>query len=503
MNNNRSRWRGASFLGAVALTVASLAAGATGASAAPQDFGNIDGTRIGSLTVHKFLQQSAQVEGDISAAPAAGTFSDPVAGVQFTVYPVLSAGTPIDLTVSTNWAGIKDLTPGAACTAPAGTTLGTPIVMANTDATGAATTPLPVGVYQVCETQAPANIIDRAQPFILTVPMPHQGGWVYDVHAYPKNSSGAIEKTIAPQANLGLGSVVTYPVTVPISRVGTPWTGFAIRDTLDARLTPVNPAQVSVTVDGAPMETSHYTVVNEGQRVTFNMTAAGLAWLNEGPNAHVGQRVTVNFAGTVNQIGDGTIPNTATFIPNNPGFDPNGNPPLPSNEVRSYWGNLEILKRATGTTGSQGLLKGAVFEVYAATNPYAADCSASVATGAPISVAGATSHTTDDSGKVALAGLFVSDSQNPAIDATQRCYVLKETAAPAGYVLPANPFTPVAVLRGDVTSDNVEITNQQETVPGLPLTGAAGQVLLGIAALGALGIAGGLVMMRRRRSSAL
>jgi len=85
------------------------------------------------------------------------------------------------------------------------------------------------------------------------------------------------------------------------------------------------------------------------------------------------------------------------------------------------------------------------------------------------------------------------------IDNPQRCYVLKETAAPAGYVLPSNPFTPVAVLIGNTTSDNIDIENTQQGVPPLPITGAAGQVLLIAGGTAALAAAVGLVLMRRRR----
>lgn len=498
MKRTATRVRLASLVSVAAIGLTAIAGG-NAAWAAPQDYGNIDGDRQGSLTVHKFLQQSGTTTGDLSVAPADGDFSDPVAGVQFTIYPLLVGGVPIDLTVQESWTNLQNLTPGAACTAPTGMTFGTPIVMTDTNAAGSATQLLDVGVYQVCETGAPSNIIETAQPFILTVPMPYQNGWVYDVHAYPKNAAGEIVKTIDPQEGLGLGSTVTFPVTVPVPRLGEEWTGFAIRDVLDPRLSPVDVTEVTVTVDGVALDPAFYTVVNDGQQVTFAMTPAGLTWLNEGPNAHVGAAITVNFAGVIEEIGDGTIPNTAVFFPNNPGFDPDGE--LPSNEVRTHWGDLGILKRAAGTSGSQGLLEGAVFEVYAAADPYAADCSAAQATGSPLSVDRKTTFTSDAAGVITINGLFVSDSENPVIDATQRCYVLKEVAAPTGYVLPADPYTPVAVQMGTVTTDNVEIENSQPGVPVLPMTGAAGQVMLGVAAVAALTIALGLVLMRRRAAA--
>ncbi|WP_114588268.1 SpaH/EbpB family LPXTG-anchored major pilin [Microbacterium arborescens] len=502
MKSPTARRRITTIAGVAALGITAILGSSSAAFAAPQDYGNIDPDRTGSITVHKYLNQAGSATGDVSQAPAAGDFTDPVAGVEFTVYPLLKSGSAVDLTVPANWNGLDALTPGAACTAPAGYTLGTPTVMPLTSSNGSATADsLPLGLYQVCETAAPANIIEKSLPFIVTIPLPYENGWVYDTHAYPKNGAGSIEKTIEPQQDYGLGSTVKFPVTVPVSRMAQAWTGFAIRDTLDTRLTPAAAADIAVTADGTALDPSFYTISVSGQQITMNFTAAGIAWLNEGPNAHVGAEIQVVFAGVVNAVVDGVIPNTAQFWPNNPGFDPSTNPPLDSPVVHTNWGDLQITKRAVGTSGATGTLAGAEFEIYAAADPYAADCSAATAAGSPISVGGKTSFTSDSSGVISLTGLFVSDSVNPAIDSTQRCYVLKETAAPAGYVLPSNPFTPVAVRVGDTTSDNIEIENTQQGVPQLPLTGGSGQVLLIAGGVAALAVAVGLVLMRARRQA--
>ncbi len=57
---------------------------------------------------------------------------------------------------------------------------------------------LPLGAYVVTETKTPAGYVG-SKPFIITVPMTHPtdlNKWVYDVHAYPKNSKANIEKTV-------------------------------------------------------------------------------------------------------------------------------------------------------------------------------------------------------------------------------------------------------------------------------------------------------------------
>lgn len=487
--------------GIAALGLASVIGAGTIAHAAPQEFGNIDGDANGSLTVHKYLHQSGTVEGDISEAPEPGDFTDPVADVVFTVYPILESGSPVDLMVPENWDNLEDLTPGAACTAPTGYTLDTGVDMPATNADGVAAIELPVGLYQICETDAPANIVDRALPFILTVPMPYDDGWVYDVHAYPKNGEGSITKTIEPQVDTGLGSVIEFPVTVPVPYLQDAWTAFAIRDTLDSRLTPVDESEIAVFVDGVALNAAYYEVDVTGQQITMDFTPAGVAWLNEGPNTHAGALVRVVFAGTVVEVGNGAIPNTAELWTNNPDFDPEERPPIESPEVTSYWGSLEVQKRAAGTTGSQGTLAGAVFELYNAVDPYAADCSTQTATGDPITVDGETEFTSNEFGVVALAGLFVSDSENDPINETERCYILREVVAPAGYVLPANADTGVTVTVGEAAlSENGDIVNTLQEVPELPVTGAAGQVALiaGGAAMGAIAI--GLVLLNRRDS---
>lgn len=495
--------RATATLVAGVLGVVALLGSSSAAYAAPQDYGNIDQNRTGSITVHKYLHQNDAEAGDISAPPTADQFSDPVAGVGFTAYPILKSGSPLNLAEAANWTELKDLTPGASCTAPTGYTLGSAFALPVTSAAGAATISLPVGAYQICETSAPANIIDRATPFIVTIPMPHESGWVYDVHAYPKNGEGLIEKTIDEQQETGLGSVVRFPVTVPVPTSQQTWTGFAIRDTLDDRLEPVPAADIAVTVDGTALDPSYYATTVAGQQITVNFTAAGLAWLNQGPNAQAGKSVQVVFAGTVVALGNGTIENTAELWPNNPGFDPSLQPPIPSNEVETHWGSLQVQKRADGTTGNAGRLNGAVFEVYNAADPYATDCAGAVADGAAVTVNGETWFTSAGTGVISVPGLFVSDSENPTINAQQRCYVLKEVAAPAGYVLPAQPFTAVTVKIGQTTvADNVQITNTQSEVPELPLTGAAGQTLLIAGGLAAVAVAAGLTVWNRRRTSA-
>ncbi|MBC9927726.1 MULTISPECIES: SpaH/EbpB family LPXTG-anchored major pilin [unclassified Leucobacter] len=505
MKNHKTS-RVAALLGAFALSAAALTGGATAAFAEPPSFGNIDFSKPGSLTVHKYLHQTGTpTVGDISAAPDADDYTNPVAGVEFTVYPLLTTlGAEIDLEDPATWDSLNAIVPGAGCTAPAGYSIGTGQVMPLTSATGTATQALPIGVYMVCETDAPSNIVDRAAPFVLTVPMPHENGWVYDVHAFPKNGAGTLVKTVKPIGpGTGLGSTLTFPVTMTIPQQENAWTKFEISDALDARLEPVGTGVQSVKVGTQVLDASYYSVgapiADNTVKVTF--TPAGIAWLNATPkDAQAGSVITIEFVATVVSIGSGVIENVAQFS-NTPGQS------LDSNPVTTRWGSIEVLKRAAGTLDANGVLKGAEFEVYNADLPYAPNCGVAkpVENEGPISVGGATKFVSDANGVVTIPGLFVSDSVNTSINASQRCYVLKETKAPAGYVLPSSAFTPVQVKTGVTTiasNFNPVITNTQQDVPELPLTGAAGQVLLVAAGIAGVAIAGGLMLVNRRRTRA-
>lgn len=497
--------RVAALLGALTLGTLAAAGGSTAALAAPAEYGNIDFSKTGSLTVHKYLHQAVSgTIGDISEAPADGDFTDPVEDVVFTVYPLLKDGAALDLTVPASWDGLNNIAPGTACVAPSGYTLGTGLPMPATTATGQSTLSLAIGVYQVCETFAPEHITETSQPFILAVPMPHESGWVYDVHAYPKNgmTNKPVKTISALDEKTGLGSTQNFPVSQVIPRKVGDWTQFAISDSFDSRLKPQGTGVLSVKLAGTALDASYYTlgatVVGDRSVVTMAFTPAGLAWLNATPrNAQAGKTLEVVFTTKVVSIGtDGIIHNTALFT---------GDATFESNDVTLNWGSVELQKRAAGTTGAAGLLTGAVFEVYNAEEPYATDCTTAVADAAagPLTVGTATTFTSDLDGVVTIPGLFVSDSQNAPVSAAQRCYVVKEIAAPAGYVLPAAPFTGITVVTGvSVVADalNAVILNNQAPPVELPLTGANGQLILLYAGGAAAAITIGLVLVNRRRA---
>lgn len=482
MHTTNTRMGRALALGAVLSIGGAALLGSTAAQAAPS-FGNIDPDASGSIIVHKHEEVGNAVESpaDGSAPPASAT----LAGVTFKAYEILG----LDLTTNDGWSKIQNLSP-VGCDVPAPFTKGPEIssTPAVTGADGIATFgDLGVAGYLICETDAPNNVIQKAAPFIASVPHPFQDGWIYDVNAYPKNSLSAVAKQVLAPSGMGLGADVQFPVSVDVPHVqaGNSLTSFIVSDTLDTRLTPKR--NVTVKIDNQDVPSEYYEIGGTGQTVEVVFNAEGLTWLL----AHGGGQVVTTFVGTVNAVGDGKIENTAVAFVNDP-TRANG---VNSNTVETLWGDLLVLKTDQNTASA---LQGAQFEVYEGA-PATGDCSASLPSGDAITVNGKTVFETGANGRLTIDGLFVSDSNTGS--ATERCYVLKEIEAPVGYVTPIgnDALFPVQVAVGESAAIDITVKNSQESVPELPLTGGAGTVWLIVAGLGLAGFGVVLVVMRRRQ----
>ena len=495
--------RAAAAAGVLTLAVLGLA---PMAQAEDAKYGNIKEEALGSLTIHKHLTgDGAPVGTPDGTASNGGGKGAPVPGVVFTAYPI----TGINLKDPADWNKVSALSapgavPDSACADPASPTLDgytfeAGMTSPDTDASGAATiSGMPVKAYLVCETKAPGNIVQKAKPFVVTIPHPNtaaedaDGKWLYDVHVYPKNEKIEVSKTIENQKANGysVGAKVRFPVTSTLPKLDDTsyYKYFQLKDTLDARLT--GPTATDITLDGSPLDAADYNVATTGQTVTVTFTKAGLAKLKA-------------ISNTAQLISDTTYATTPPD-PSEPPADP-GNPPT-TDTVTSNWGNLVIAKVDTNDKAqSKAGLKGAEFQLFKAKDAYAGTCSKEKE-GDAISVGGQTTLTTGDDGTINVQGLFVSDSVDGAgrdnkVNATERCYVLVETKAPAGFVLPSgdDAVTAVKVKVGADATDNVTIENTKQAVPGLPLTGANGMLILTASGAALLMIAVGSVLVARYR----
>ncbi len=510
---------------------------APAAPAAAVDLGNINQTQTGSLVIHKYESGSLTTEGKPSGTPAP-TGGTPVPGVKFTAYKL----TDLDPTKQKDWKIASAIqVPADACganwTTPALTRGGdngnqaatfaagveSPATATNGEATIAN---LAVGFYLVCETEVPASVQKRAMPFLVTLPTPNGAdGWLYNVNVYPKNLVIKSPKKQISVTDLGLktDNQISYPVTVTVPSIAEneQFSYFVIDDTF---VTGNEPSADAPTVEikeagqqnFTTVAADKYTVTNKNLRRTVSFTRAGLTDLKSKANAEV--RVT--FKAKADQVtANGEVSNSANFyvdteakadapaeptvdIDNLPQDAPEGHV---TNVVKSSWGNLTITKQ---DADNQKPLQGASFEIYNATEAtrYATTCENAVAEGDAISVDGATTFTTGNEGTVGIAGLFVDSKEFPegdkalTLDHTQRCYVLKETAAPAGYVTPKDPFTPVTIKAGTATDDNATVTNTKVPLVDMPMTGANGRLLMIVGgsalALTALGTA--FILARKR-----
>ena len=525
--------------GALSLGVAGVVATSVAAVATTDDpsYGTINQDKTGSIIVHKHLKNDTGTVGKVDGAADAG--GDTVDGVTFKAYKVSG----LNLSKPADWDKLATLVgniPSNACADPAHPTLGDTAPAVDTDAAAEGTTAggglvtlanLPVAAYLVCETAAPANIVEKAKPFVVTIPFPNttnggDGKWLYDVHAYPKNQKIEIDKTIADQSvnGFGLGSVVEFPVstTTPNLDAESQFTYFYLRDKLDSRLTEGKVTKITLG-DDTLVENTDYEQTNTDNLVVVSFKRAGLAKLKANP----GKKLVAVFAGKVSAIGDGTIKNKADLVqdttygaippnepPSVPPFEPD-NPPT-SPEVSTDWGNVQLFKYDADTENATKVgVRGAKFNVFNAADPYAADCSTATKTGDPIPVsinggAPQTDFVSDVNGIVKIDGLYIGDSVGSAgagsKDAAKRCYVVEEIEAPAGFVLPQTATTPIEVVKGAqaLASYNAQIPNTKQSVPQLPLTGANGQLLMTIGgvSLALIAVGSTLVIRSRKRGEA-
>lgn len=499
--------------GALALALSGALAGVANAA---DEYGNIV-EKDATLTIHK-LYNPAQNEGapDGTAAPTAA----PVPGVVFTAYELT-----LDLKKPEDWDKLSKLRKADGTVKPDACqnldSLGAGLVnkagedLAPTDPQGETTLRKRAPkAYLICEKSAPGDVVDKAAPFVITLPYNFNGKWLYDVHAYPKNTKSTIEKSVVAQTELGLGATVTFPVTtsVPAIAAERQYKYYRIRDTYAATLE--QPTENSVaTVVLAPAAGAKetlakgvdYEVTVTGTTVMVNFLQPGLAKLKANPSAIV----TTTFVGVVKKVGPTN--NSATLASDTtvadqpaPPTPPDPNEPNnPSNEVISNWGDALVKKvdDADKTT----VVNGAIFEVYEAKDPFGPNdgaCTNEVAPGArPIAVNGQTTFTSTN-GIVTIPGLFISDSVNSAGKQTH-CYVLKEIQAAPGYVLPSGEkaYTALTVSIGanNVNVFNATVLNTKQSVPNLPLTGASGQVIMTILGVALFALAGGWVLVTRRR----
>ncbi|OFT95817.1 SpaH/EbpB family LPXTG-anchored major pilin [Brevibacterium sp. HMSC22B09] len=356
---------------------------------------------------------------------------------------------------------------------------------------------LPLGIYLVEETKTPDGIVAGA-PFIVSIPMVNEASdaWNYDVIAYPKNTETKTEKTVK-DADKNIQDAYTYTINAdaPTWGEGKSLTAFRFEDQLDQRLDFQKVTEVKA--GNTVLQAGDYEVNDpkaNGNKLVVKLTEQGLAKVKSG------DKLSLTFETKRKEVGDTTeLKNQAEVIFNNPNTGKEVKDK--TNEVVTYHGKLKVVKK-DGKEANK-VLEGAEFELY--------QCTSASDLGEKVTVKNVSTWTTGADGTFSIDGLHVTDFEdNKEAPATKK-FCLKETKAPAGYVLPEKNVTEIDFTReniartGELKGDDEvtlvsEIDNVKQDTPNLPMTGGAGVGLLG--ALGALIAAAGVWFARRNAKQA-
>lgn len=477
-----------------------------------------------SLTVHKYLGATTNLNHDGTAIESDKLPKMPLAGVNFKLYKVEGvdistndglkqaqeiAATPLKDTVVTTGITVGDKTYNLKAAA-------TPNAAKVTEADGSAKfADVERGLYVVVEDLVGSTKIMNGQvevkkekitpiaPFAVTLPMTNPEGtaWNADVHVYPKNQENTLDKKVVDK---GVTTGGTFTYTLSTKSTGADTNGdnkmdaadlgnvYEIVDELNSNLSYVS-AVVKIGGAVATADTDYtLTKTSEGDpakdKVTIAFKGDGLNKIAAGTTIEVVLKVKLNSVPE-----NGITPNQAKLYPNKWSKD-NGKPVV-SPKVETKHGDIVIKK----VNKDGGVLKGAEFNVYL-DNSADKDCSTY---GNLIK----TSEATNAEGLVKISDLQLTnfiDGKEVAED-DQVPYCLVETTAPAGYqLLPkAIPFKltkegTVKDMAGAITANAgnaTTITNYKN--PGLPLTGAQGILLVSV--LGLILVSAGVVLTVKRR----
>lgn len=442
---------------------------------------NIDFTKKGSITL--FKKKGAETKSRATGKEMAGVPGEVLPGVTYKI-------TKLDYDLQKDdWAAFPK---SAADVKDDKKTAETKEETTDTDGK-AAFTDLPLGIYLVEETNAPAGIVAGA-PFIVSVPMVNEASdaWNYDVIAYPKNTKTTTKKTVK-DADQNIQDAYTYTINAdaPTWGEGKSLTAFRFEDQLDQRL---DFQEVTEVKAGDTVLTAGDYKVNDpkanGNKLVVTLTEQGLAKVNSG------DKLSLTFDVKRKEVGATTeLKNQADVIFNNPNT---GNEVKnKTNEVVTYHGKLKVVKKDGKEAGK--VLQGAEFELYRC-------ASAQDKLENPLTVNGANKWTTGEDGTITIDGLHVTDFADNAQVTDVKKFCLKETKAPAGYALPEKNVTEIDFTRdniaktGELNGDDKitlvsEIDNIKQDTPNLPMTGGAGVGIL--AAIGAAIVAAGAWFARR------
>ncbi|MCS4489682.1 SpaH/EbpB family LPXTG-anchored major pilin [Corynebacterium sp. ES2775-CONJ] len=357
---------------------------------------------------------------------------------------------------------------------------------------------LPIGLYRVTETEAPAGHQISQKPFYVALPTTdptNRNEWLRTVHVYPKNTKrDDASKTVQDKATKINGQKLTYEITSQLS-AGENYTKYVVSDFYPTdRLEYASDNPLTVKLAGAQLDGSKYEVtkgevarVDNKSYLVITFTEAGLNDLNNNktaqlvitPTFKVKQNTDLdNVAPIINefkviQMRDGQPEPPNPEEPNVPPVTPPGTPTPDPKYPKSFYGNVDIVKKnADGQS-----LDDAEFSLYVCTKDGKIEENAEALLEGIIATA--------DANNPEIKGLLANDYRNgQAVDENARdAYCLVETKAPEGYELSAQPIR-FQILTNQGADAEVALVSQDVVDTkknggfNLPLTGGAGVMYL-------------------------
>lgn len=534
MSTTKTR-RSLSLLAAFAVAAGALALpAATSPTQAAPGFGlaatqerapslvDLDTNRNGSITIHKLVKDTSNGTDPGNGLEDNTVTGNPLQGAHFQIRKL----TNIDLTTQAGWEKLISYNGDVSAAENDGTDAPQE---QTTGADGKAVFPsVGIGAYIVEETVTPPGYVG-SKAFIMTVPMTHPtdlNKWIYDVHAYPKNTKAGLEKTVNDTDTPAVGSPISYTIKSDVPGVDT-LDYYDVVDQYDKR---VQLPEANVALKLINGKTGDVTLTKD---VDYKLIAADATdgktkfWTAEftvaGRKKLIDNRkddttkVQMDLSGTVNEpVGtDGIYKNTGYLLPSAPsnGWTPGSGtvppPGTPKSEVESKFGKVKITKTSAKAKpdGSFDKLSGAAFEVYKCTpqsTPTANFDSVDATLDQKLTVNGATEFTTGTDGTVTIDGLRNNDWENNETVTNPGWYCLVETKAPVGYELQARPIAFQILQTNSTTANTYTLETTVKDVPknggfNLPVTGAAGIGVLICAGTLLVGGAGAIALANKRR----
>lgn len=453
--------------------------------------GNIDTGKTGSITIHKFANPDSGEAGNGTELVDKKPTTEPIAGVVFEYQKVKD----LNLATPEGWEKVKTvkLEDGRVMFGDQPATMEPAVEFTPTADNGETNVKgLALGVYLVTEKSAPANVTEKSAPFLVTIPYPNEKQtFLYDVHVYPKNTV-VTDKDWPVKTIKGGNDTVHFPgdtivweikQTIPQLSTKKPLTKFEITDQLPKGVDKIQPDAVVVSVErgGQPSALKPSTTVNDANLVTVKFEGDQLQGLKSGDVVTV--TITAKVASTVtgddlanqsmtniNNVEFGSVPSVEDIDPNNP-------------------------KKKTPTVVSFAPLT--IDKVNKEKQPLA-DAQFHVW---PLPKNGQCGTKPENAQLMTTLG----DQGTVTLQMAIGTYCVQETKAPLGYEIAADFATPQKVEVVKDSGKKLTVTNLKSAQAGtdsllnLPLTGAAGMVIMTLlgGALIATAFGFGFVALRR------